>query len=156
MKNPLKKSGFTLIELLVVMVIISIILMAAVLAFGDFGASRKEVLAANQFKDSITTAQQQAILTSQTLRLYITKKGYYYRYSWKDPKTDETHWKPLDADALSNKTAFDNASLAIDSSIPILFSPNGTITPVTVTLHFDHKTLKISTRYDGEVIIEKT
>lgn len=68
--------GFTLIELLVVLVIIGITLGFAVVAFGDFGGSKKIIYAGEQVEHLLSFAQQQAILENSTLGLKIDNSSY--------------------------------------------------------------------------------
>ncbi len=68
--------GFTLIEILVVILIIGITLGFALMAFGDFGESRRLLFSAEQLADAIELAQQQAILETTTLGLRIDNRGY--------------------------------------------------------------------------------
>ena len=70
------KRGFTLIEILVVLLIIGIVSSVAFLAFGDFGASRKIVVAGEQFSSYVKLLQQKAILESNTYGIKIAKDGY--------------------------------------------------------------------------------
>ena len=70
------KRGFTLIEIMVVLLIIGIVSSVAFLAFGDFGASRKIVVAGEQFSSYVKLLQQKAILESNTYGIKIEKDGY--------------------------------------------------------------------------------
>ncbi len=70
------KSGFTLIEILVVLVIIGITIGFALLAFGDFGGSRRVVTAAESLSNQIKLIQQQAIMESATYGMQIEAKQY--------------------------------------------------------------------------------
>lgn len=72
--------GFTLIEILVVVVIIGITLGFALLAFGDFGASRRAQVTAEQFSSYIKLVQQQALLANDTLGITLDKEGYQTYY----------------------------------------------------------------------------
>lgn len=69
-------NGFTLIEILVVIVIIGITLGFALIAFGDFGESKKILYAAEQVEYTIKLAQQQAIFENSTLGLKIDNTSY--------------------------------------------------------------------------------
>lgn len=68
--------GFTLIEILVVIVIIGITVGFALIAFGDFGESKRMLFAAEQLENTLQLAQQQAILESSTLGLRIDNTSY--------------------------------------------------------------------------------
>ncbi len=68
--------GFTLVEILVVLVIVGITLSFALLAFGDFGQSRRMMMAADQFTNMVGLAQQQAILESSTLGISLKNNSY--------------------------------------------------------------------------------
>lgn len=70
------KQGFTLIEILVVLLIIGITLGFALLAFGDFGSSRRVLMAAEQFVNYVKLAEQQAILESSTFGISINQQSY--------------------------------------------------------------------------------
>lgn len=70
------KRGFTLIEILVVILIIGIASSIAILAFGDFGASRKIVVAGEQFSSYIKLLQQKAVLESNTYGIKLERDGY--------------------------------------------------------------------------------
>lgn len=89
--------GFTLIEILVVVVIISITLGFAMLAFGDFGANRRAVVTAEQFSSYVKLVQQQAVLETNTLGINISKDGYgTYRFgrTWElIPTNNFFHWR---------------------------------------------------------------
>jgi general secretion pathway protein H len=71
-----KSKGFTLIEILVVIVIIGITIGFALIAFGDFGGSKRIIFAAEQVQNTLRLAQQQAIFSNSTLGLRIDNKSY--------------------------------------------------------------------------------
>src|SRR3990167_3252437 len=147
--------GFTLIEVLVVLLIVSIITAVAVMALGDQfgGKTRREKIVIEQFSQTITIAQQQAILTPAVLGLGVTTDGYrYYTYEPQTVAKTQGHWETVPG-VLSRAKAFQNlfsvhvaavegvhydsdtAGLKSQSSIPaIVFLPSGYVTPFEVTL----------------------
>lgn len=70
------KRGFTLIEIMVVLVIIGITSSVTLLAFGDFGASRKVLMTAQHFSSYIKLVQQRAILETNTFGIRVNEAGY--------------------------------------------------------------------------------
>ncbi|WP_298624196.1 type II secretion system minor pseudopilin GspH [uncultured Legionella sp.] len=88
------KQGFTLIEILIVIVIIGITVGFALIAFGDFGASKKIMFSADQLANNIRLAQQQAILENSTLGIRIENNSYQILKF-------NTQWNPI-----SNKGVF--------------------------------------------------
>lgn len=90
--------GFTLIEILVVVVIIGTTLGFAMLAFGDFGASRKATVTAEQFSSYIKLVQQRAILEANAFAINLNKEGYetlrFNQNSWQSmPNKGIFHWR---------------------------------------------------------------
>lgn len=91
------KRGFTLIEILVVLLIIGISSSIAFIAFGDFGAGRKIVVAGEQFSSYMQFLQQRAILESNTFGVKLDKDSYETLslkdgVSWQSmPKTSHFH-----------------------------------------------------------------
>ena len=82
--------GFTLIEILVVLIIIGITVGFALLAFGDFGANRRVIVAAEQFVSYLKLVQQQALLESHTFGVQPIANSYQtYRYH------STKGWQPL-------------------------------------------------------------
>lgn len=71
-----RNRGFTLIEILIVIVIIGITVGFALLAFGDFGNSKRILFAADHLVNTLKMAQQQAILETGTLGLRIDNSSY--------------------------------------------------------------------------------
>ncbi|MBA2652119.1 MAG: type II secretion system minor pseudopilin GspH [Tatlockia sp.] len=68
--------GFTLIEILVVVIIIGITVGFALLAFGDFGASRRVIVNTEQLSSYIKLVQQRAVLENNTLGIRVNGEGY--------------------------------------------------------------------------------
>lgn len=87
-----KQQGFTLIEILVVMLIISITFGFAMLAFGDFGESRKIRTAAEAFAQFVELIHEEALLESSTLQIQLTHTGYSAQRM-----NAKHHWQPLHA-----------------------------------------------------------
>lgn len=100
------KSGFTLIEILVVLVIIGITIGFALLAFGDFGGSRRVVTAAESFANQIKLIQQQAILESATYGIQIEPTQYKV-LKFKPP----AHWENATAPFLGRVHTFPNSAV---------------------------------------------
>lgn len=88
--------GFTLIEILIVIVIIGITAGFALIAFGDFGESKRILFAADQLGNTLKLAQQQAILEQSTLGLKIDNTSYQIV-----KLHNSSEWKPI-----SNKGVF--------------------------------------------------
>src|SRR3990167_923402 len=93
------RRGFTLIELLIVIVIIGIVSSVTLYAFGDFGASRKARVAAEQFTSYLKLLEQRAILETSTFGININLNGYgTYRLNndskWSQmPQNSFFHWQ---------------------------------------------------------------
>lgn len=153
--------GFTLIEILVVVIIIGITIGFALLALGDFGASRRAVVAAEQLSSYIKLVQQRAILETNTLGITINKEGYgTYRFdhgTWQPmPVKGIFHWRNFPNNIIaklhSNSTnnSFKNPDIVINSvgdmtefAVDFATSPKNNI----VTLLGEH---------DGQLIVQQT
>lgn len=127
--------GFTLVEILVVLVIISITIGFAVLAFGDFGKSRRLLFSAEQFINTLQLAQQKAILESKTLGVRIDQNGYQIlKY--------QTKWEPVSNKGLFRMTYFPKDSFiglkttnSIQTGLPsIILNASGDMTPFSLQL----------------------
>lgn len=89
------KSGFTLIEILVVLVILGITASVALLAFGDFGESRRVEAEAKRFLQKTRLIRHHAILEATTYGMKLTPTAYsVFRFS--PPNT----WTPTSSDLL--------------------------------------------------------
>lgn len=92
--------GFTLIEIMVVIVIIGITIGFALIAFGDFGHSKRVLFAIEHLSSQLKLAQQQALLENTTLGLEIDTKSYQIvelkNGTWHSFKTGpfKTHYFP--------------------------------------------------------------
>jgi general secretion pathway protein H len=125
--------GFTLIEILVVMLIISITFGFAMLAFGDFGESRKIRTAAEAFAQFVQLVHDEGLLESSTLQIQLSNTSYSAQ------RLDTKHlWQPLHpsrnhSPALPSKTRI---TVAYGSKKPdhlvITMSGSGDMTPFKV------------------------
>jgi general secretion pathway protein H len=127
--------GFTLIEILVVLVIIGITIGFAMIAFGDFGESRKVMFSADQFAHTIRLAQQKAILETSTLGIKVEPNGYQIlKYQ------TNSQWTPISNRGIFKFNYFPkNALISLKSDFkPIHGGPNivlntsGEMTPFTL------------------------
>lgn len=95
--------GFTLIEILVVLVIISISFSFAVLAFGDFGAQHRILLAAEQLASHLKLLQYQAMIEGKSWGIYVNNKGYQtYHF------TPQQNWQTIATNRIFQWQAFPN------------------------------------------------
>lgn len=152
--------GFTLIEVLVVILVISIITTASLLAFGDFGASRKATVFAEQFASYIKLVRQRAILEMSTLGINVTSKGYEsVRYD--EGKT----WLPLSKTSLFRWQAFpDNVIVTLKSDLKnntsapdIILQSSGDMTEFSITFGTDAKPQQTTLigQHNGEIILKE-
>ena len=72
-----RQSGFTLIEILIVLVIISLTLGFALMAYGDFGRERRIQSSAQGLAQFISLIREKALLEFRTLTLIINQQGYH-------------------------------------------------------------------------------
>lgn len=158
-------AGFTLIELLVVLLIVSIVTAVAIMAFGDFGARRREKVILEQFAATISAVQRQAIFTPIVMGLAITDDGYrYYHFV---PKTNgDGVWRVGHSFALTQETAFKhifklkvNDIAAYDAghlngAPSILFLPSGYVTPFKITFVGKSNTFTMDVKNNGQSVIQ--
>lgn len=152
-----KTHGFSLIEILVVLFIIGIICGFTLLAFGDFGASRRVISFSQVFKQDIQQLQYQAIVESKTMGLRLSAKGYA---TWVFEPT--SGWHPI-ADRRSQHEF--PQKIWIQWSVPkqksgepdILFEPSGDMTPFQIQLGLEaHKILvRLNGTADGQLSLAK-
>lgn len=148
--------GFTLIELLVVLVIIGITLGFAILAFGDFGGSKKIIYAGEQVEHFLSLAQQQAILENSTLGLKIDNSSYQI-VTFKQNK-----WSTASSNYLLYKVHFlpQGTIVSLKSSITssknpkIIINPTGETNAFTLTFGTvkQQNIAKISGKGNGELV----
>lgn len=131
------KRGFTLIEILVVIIIIGITIGFALLAFGDFGASRRIVFAAEQLANTIKLAQEQAILETSTLGLRIDNTSYQILKFQTTGK-----WMPISDKGIFKVTYFPKNTVItlktnsnVTKNLPaIVMEPSGDMTVFTLSV----------------------
>lgn len=112
----MQSKGFTLVEILVVILIVSITLGFALIAFGDFGEKRRIIVAAEQFSQYVVLTQQQAILDSSTLGIVIHHNGYELLRL-----TGPKQWSPMPSNRIFRPQRFPKGmliNLAHDSQKP--------------------------------------
>lgn len=127
--------GFTLIEILIVLVIIGITFGFALMAFGDFGESRRILFSAEQLVNTLRLAQQQAILGTSTLGLRIDNNGYQVFQL-----NNNAQWKPISDKGVFKMTYFPqdtHLTLKTQNTTPlgtpsIIISASGDMTPFTL------------------------
>lgn len=136
--------GFTLIEILVVMVIIGITIGFALIAFGDFGASRRLQFAAEQLANKLKLVQQQAILESTTYGMNIDSKNYqFFKFS------DNSVWTSLNNKGIYKITYFpQNSYVHLKTTTPtsqntptIIIHSSGEMTPFILNFGSDKNTI---------------
>lgn len=128
--------GFTLIEIMVVIVIIGITVGFALIAFGDFGESKRILFAAEQLANNLRLAQQQAILQTQTLGLRIDNQGYQILQL-----QNSTQWSPLSNKGIFKPNYFpqntvislNTNSVSLSGTPAIIISTSGEMTPFTLS-----------------------
>ena len=130
-----KNRGFTLIEMLVVIVIIGITVGFALIAFGDFGESKRILFSAEQLVNTLRLAQQQAILESNTLGLRIDNTSYQILKF-----QDSSHWAPISNKGIFKVNYFPPKmfiTLKTNTNVPtgtpaIVINSSGNMTPFTL------------------------
>lgn len=154
-----KYSGFTLLEILIVIVIIGIASTFTFLALGDFGASRKATIEAEQLMAVIKVVQQQAVLEVDTFGLNIQEKGYtIYRF---DPKKA---WLPLTSRTLRAHVFSDKVKVQFATRMnarpdmpQIIINPSGDMTEFQ--LYFgtlkNPKTALLIGKHNGDLAVQK-
>lgn len=136
-KKIVSDKGFTLIELLIVLIIIGITVGFALIAFGDFGASRRIVLTMEQFANTLELAKQQAILEGSTLGLRVDHNSYQL-FKFQAP----AQWVSLANQTVFKKHYFPDHAfiqfkssrlLSISSAPNVIINSSGEISPFTLT-----------------------
>lgn len=152
--------GFTLVEILVVIVIAGITVGFALLAFGDFGASRNTRVAAEQLSAYIKLLQQKAILDTETLGLKIETQGYA-TYLWQQsgwqmyPQNTKFHWVPFPK---HTQVSVEQAPGKGSGNPEIIVSTTGTMSPFRLrfgTKQNDGNALILRGQANGDIILEQ-
>src|SRR5262245_23987098 len=125
--------GFTLIEILVVILIIGITLGFAMIAFGDFGESRRIMVAAEQLSNTIELAQQQAILENSTLGLRVDNEGYQILKFQQSNKWSEINHAVFKRIHFPKNTLI-HLHLTSAAKNFIVLSPTGDMTPFSLDM----------------------
>lgn len=128
--------GFTLIEIMIVIVIIGITVGFALIAFGDFGESKRILFSAEQLTSTLRLAQQQAILETSTLGLRIDNTSYQILQL-----QDNAQWQPISNKGIFKMTYFPKntfITLNTDShpktgTPSIIINASGDLTPFTLS-----------------------
>lgn len=152
--------GFTLIEILIVIVILGITVGFALIAFGDFGESKRILFSAEQLANNLRLAQQQAILESSTMGLRIDNVSYQILKF-----QNSSEWK-----VISNKGIFKinyfpkNTVITLKTSSKpaqgtpaIIIHSSGDITPFTIVFGTSKEEVvtTLTGSHDGTITFNK-
>lgn len=148
--------GFTLIEILVVIVIISITMSFALLAFGDFGNKRRMLVSAEQFTHDIKLAQQQAILEGNVLGIAFNQQNYnVLTYSptkgWQPFKTSRLHARSFPKGVIMNLQKEQKQRFNPD----IVINTSGELSPFTLKLSISNTSaVKVIGNVQGDLSMQ--
>ena len=150
-----KNHGFTLIEILVVVVIISITMGFALMAFGDFGNKRRMLVSAEQFTHDIKLVQQQALLEGSVLGIAFNQQSYnVLTYS------QTNGWQPFKARRLHARSFPKGVHIHLEKNQKKRFNPDivintsGELSPFTLQLSTSSTSIvKIIGKIQGDVSI---
>jgi general secretion pathway protein H len=128
--------GFTLIEIMIVIVIIGITVGFALIAFGDFGESKRIMFAAEQLVSNLRLAQQKAIIETATLGLRIDTNSYQILQL-----QNNNQWKPISNKGIFKVTYFPKNTLItlkinnhpLIGMPAIIINSSGDLTPFTLS-----------------------
>lgn len=155
------KLGFSLIEILVVMVIIGVILSFVVVAFGDFGNSRRIMMQQQHLGDLIKLARIRAIIEAETYGLHLTKKKYTFYQFYHKPDKPYGQWFTMKNNVFKTTNLPQNVKVEYNhpyakTNPEIIINPNGHITPFTLNLITDSKKqIKLSVSFNGTVNLKE-
>lgn len=156
-KASLFSRGFSLIELLVAMVIIGIVLTFVVLAFGDFGASKRLQMHQQHLADLIKLARIRAIIEAKTYGLHISKHSYSFFQFHHQINSPYGHWLKMTDSTFKTQAMPEHSKMQFNHTLTnsnpeILISADGHITPFTLSLatpSHEITTLKVS--FEGDI-----
>jgi len=128
--------GFTLIEIMIVLVIIGITFGFALIAFGDFGESRRLLFSIEQLVNSLRVAQQQAILETSTFGLQIDNTRFQILQF-----QSNTAWKPVSNKGIFKVNYFPKNTVIFlktnnnykPGTPPVIINSSGDMTPFTIS-----------------------
>lgn len=151
------KGGFTLVEILVVLLIIGITIGFALLSFGDFGAKRRVVFASEQFINFVKLVQQQAILETGTLGVFVN--GGQYQALHFDASSN---WKQYPANSIFRVHSFPAqvkvkflSQTALGNNPQIVMNASGDMSPFKLAIYFkNHQVTTIIGHQNGAVSFE--
>jgi len=126
MPSSSNNQGFTLIEIMVVLMILSITIGTAVLAFGDFGRTERVQSEAQRFQMKLNLAKKHAIIENLAYRIDVAPHGYRIM-SFSPPN----NWQPAKNKNLKAYTFPE--SMGAMKKASILIQPSGEITPFSFT-----------------------
>jgi general secretion pathway protein H len=149
--------GFSLIEIMVVILIVGIILSFVVLAFGDFGASRRARLSTQHLASLIKLSYQKAIIGDDTFGLDIKTSGYRFYQFQSTPDTPYGKWVLLSHSHIFKPTRFPpdtRIKLSIkhtEKGPDIIMTSAGQITPFVFTLISGDEHFRIESTGNGQI-----
>lgn len=148
--------GFTLIEILVVVLIVGITLGFALLAFGDFGGSRRITVGAERFANYMRLVQQQAILESSTLGIRLTHEGYQvFRFQMPSSWEVLSKKKIFHLQHFSSNTIISLEKKGKKSNPDIIINSSGDMTPFQLQFGDRQHTLAtVTATHDGQVLFK--
>lgn len=163
MQMSRNQRGFTLIEIMVVITIVAVLMGAVTLSFPRTGDNLLKEQA-ERFSALISLAQDEAILQSSELALFVNKTGYvFYRNqngSWAPyssrPFSQRTYPGGITASTIVEGVDL-NFKENIEATPQIIIFSSGEMTPFSYVFNYQNKskiTLEISATGDIEKILE--
>ena len=152
------KKGFTLIEIMVVLLIVGITIGFAMLAFGDFGKKRRIILASEQFVNFVKLVQQQAIMETSTLGIYVKNNRY------KAMRFDgASHWQQFPAHSIFRRHSFPaqatiqfQPNIASTKNPQIIINESGDMSSFKLAVNIENDEVAvIEGHHNGTIALEK-